>query len=102
MAHIIDDLTIEPVGFPQTPLHRQRLFFRINRIKRTLMLLRQIQIDRHGFRQHEPTVIDGRYAAVGIQGTKFRRQCFRRARQPVFVFKTKAKLAHHPDHAYRA
>ena len=64
---VIDDLPVEPVDLPETPLPAQRLVVRVGGIQRTGVLLREIEIDRHRLRQHETIVLDRRHTGVGIQ-----------------------------------
>ena len=49
VPHVVHDLPVQAVGFPQAPLQGERLVLRVRGTKRAFVFLRQIEIDRHRF-----------------------------------------------------
>ena len=63
------------------------------------MLLREVEVDRHRFRQHETVIVDRRHAAVRVQRQVFRRAGSRRARRDVDMLVFQAEFLGHPERA---
>ena len=91
-------LPVEPVRLPEAPLPGARLVLRVGRVE-LAVLLREIQVDRHRFRQHEPVIVDGRHPGVGVQRQILRRLRGGRAGRIVEVLVFQPEFPGHPERA---